>query len=95
MADYKADITLNERDSLIDMLSVEKTLVKLYSTALTEGVSKGFRNAIKGHWIETADDQLKVFLQLTENDYYRVHSADEEELSSLREQFEKTKHQLS
>ena len=29
MADYKADITLNERDSLIDMLSVEKTLIKL------------------------------------------------------------------
>ena len=41
--DYKADITLNEKDSLQDMLNLEKSLVKIYSTAMTEGASKGFR----------------------------------------------------
>ena len=43
---YKADITLNEKDSLQDMLNLEKSLVKIYSTAMTEGVSKGFRTLI-------------------------------------------------
>ena len=28
MSNYKADITLNEKDSLQDMLNVEKNLVK-------------------------------------------------------------------
>ncbi|MBQ9756477.1 MAG: spore coat protein, partial [Clostridia bacterium] len=36
MQNYKADITLNEKDSLQDMLTLEKSVVKLYSTAITE-----------------------------------------------------------
>ena len=95
MADYKADITLNERDSLIDVLNAEKALMKLYTTALTEGCSEGFRRLIKEHLSQTTDDQLKVFLQLTENGYFRVHSAPEEELAKLREQYDKVRYQLS
>ena len=34
MSNYKADITLNEKDSLQDMLNLEKALVKIYSTAI-------------------------------------------------------------
>ena len=44
---YKAEVTLNEKDSLQDMLNLEKSAVKLYSTAMTEGCSKGFRTLVK------------------------------------------------
>ena len=47
MSEYKADITLNEKDSLQDMLNLEKSLVKIYSLAMTEGCSKGFRTLIR------------------------------------------------
>ena len=47
--DYKAETTLNEKDSLQDMLNLEKNLVKVYSTAMTEGASDGFRTLIKEH----------------------------------------------
>ena len=70
MSNYKADITLNEKDSLQDMLNLEKSLVKIYSTAITEGCSKGFRTLVKEHWNEATEDQLKVFLQMTEHGYY-------------------------
>lgn len=95
MSNYKADITLNEKDSLQDMLNLEKSLVKIYSTAMTEGASKGFRTLIKKHWQESTDDQMNVFLQMTEHGYYQVESAEETMLSEQKNKFLKVKNQLS
>lgn len=89
MSNYKAEITLNEKDSLQDMLNLEKSLVKIYSTAMTEGVSKGFRTLIKAHWSETNEDQLKVFLEMTEKGYYQVESAPNETLKESKKKFSK------
>lgn len=95
MTSYKQEVTLNEKDSLQDMLNLEKELIKVYSTALTEGVSKGFRNQVKSNFIEANDDQLAVFLQMTDKGYYRVQSADEETLTNLRDNFSKTQKELN
>ena len=92
---YKADITLNEKDSLQDMLNMEKSLVKIYSTAITEGCSKGFRTLIKEHWNQVAEDQMKVFLEMTEHGYYEVQSAEQTILSENKNKFMKIKSQLS
>ena len=95
MSNYKADITLNEKDSLQDMLNIEKSMVKLYSTAITEGCSKGFRNLIKENWQTATDDQMKVFLEMTEKGYYQGESAPETILSEHRNKFSKVKSQLN
>ena len=95
MDNYKADITLNEKDSLQDMLNLEKGLVKIYSTAITEGVSNGFRTLIKEHWNEATEDQIKVFFQMTEHGYYEVESAPEQTLSEQKTKFAPVKSQLS
>ena len=95
MSNYKADITLNEKDSLQDMLNLEKSLVKIYGTAMTEGVSKGFRTVISEHWRDTVDDQIKVFFEMTEHGYYEVESAPEETLKEQKDKFIKVKSQLS
>ena len=95
MDKYKADITLNEKDSLQDMLSLEKTLVKIYATALTEGVSQNFRCKVEENFLETAKDQLNVFLQMTEQGYYEVESVPEDELAKTKEKFIKAKEQMS
>ena len=94
MSNYKADITLNEKDSLQDMLNVEKSLVKIYSTAITEGASKGFRTLIKSHWAQATDDQLKVFLEMTEHGYYKVESAPETMSAEQKNKFMQVKGQL-
>ena len=95
MSNYKADITLNEKDSLQDMLNLEKALVKIYSTAITEGCSKGFRTLIKNHWGQATEDQIKVFFEMTEHGYYQVESAPETVLSEQKNKFMKVKGQLS
>lgn len=95
MDNYKADITLNEKDSLQDMLNIEKSLVKIYSTAMTEGVSKGFRTLIREHWNQATDDQIKVFFEMTEHGYYQVESAPEQVLQEQKTKFSKVKSQLS
>ena len=94
MADYKAGTTLNERDTLFDMLITEKTLVKLYAFATTEAVSKGFRNALKTLYSQSVSDQFNIFMNITETDYARVCSADESEVKSVREKFNKIQKEL-
>ena len=93
--DYKAEVTLNEKDSIQDMLSAEKSLAKIYTTAITEGVSKGFRAVVKEHIIEEIDDQFKVFSLMTRHGYYQVESAPETELQKAKEKFNKVQGQLS
>ena len=95
MSNYKADTTLNEKDSLQDMLNLEKALIKIYSTAMTEGCSKGFRTLIKNHWTQSTDDQAKVFFEMTEHGYYQVESAPEQTLAEQKQKFSKISHQLS
>lgn len=95
MNHYKADTTLNEKDSLQDLLNIEKSLVKIYSTAITEGCSDGFRTLIKEHWEDSVSDQMDVFLQMTELGYYKVESAPEQAKQEQREKFLKVKNQLA
>ena len=91
---YKAEVTLNEKDSLQDMLNLEKSAVKLYSTAMTEGCSKGFRTLVKEHWEDTVEDQMNVFLHMTDLGCYKVESAPEQTLSEQKNKFSKVKSQL-
>ena len=95
MSSYKAEVTLNEKDSLIDLLTVEKALVKLYALCITEGCSQGFRNMVKRHLSESIANQMDTFLLLTELGYYRVESAEEETLKKLKDKFFGKRQQLS
>ena len=95
MSNYKADITLNEKDSIQDMLNLEKSLVKIYATAITEGCSKGFRTQVKENLNGAVEDQMNVFLQMTEHGYYQVESAPEQALMQNKEKFCEVRSQLS
>lgn len=94
MDHYKAQTTLNEKDSLQDLLTMEKSLVKTYSTAITEGCSDGFRSTIINNWQDSVSDQMDVFLQMTELGYYKVESAPESTLSEQKQKFSEIQNQL-
>ena len=95
MSNYKADTTLNEKDSLQDMLNIEKDIVKIYSTAITEGCSNGFRTVVQDNLLDSIYDQMNVFLQMTELGYYKVESAPESEKNQQRTKFLEIKDQLA
>ncbi|MBQ6727890.1 MAG: spore coat protein [Clostridia bacterium] len=92
---YMKEITLNEKDSLQDMLNLEKNIAKVYSTVMTEGVSNGFRTIIKRNWNETVEDQAGVYFMMTDKGYTQVESAPETTLSEERNKFAKVKSQLA
>jgi spore coat protein CotF len=94
MANYKKDTTLNEKDTLQDMLNLEKALVKVYATAITEGCSRGYRSLIKTHLTEQIADQMDVFMLMTECGYAQVESAPKETLCEQKKTFEQVKSQL-
>jgi hypothetical protein len=89
MREFKEEISLNEEDSLLDLLWIEKTLLKTYAFALTEGVSKGFRETALDNLSEEISDQFSVFALLTELDYVRVRSEDAEKIREIKEKFKK------
>ena len=94
MANFKADITLNERDTLLDLLNTEKSLMSLYTQALSEGCSKGYREEIKDIFSDTSNDQLKVFLMLTDKGYAKVQSASERDKQAVFDAFSNVENQL-
>ena len=67
---------LNEKDSLTDVLTGEKDLVKLYASAYTESVGKDVRRKIKANLNETAEDQYSVFSLMQKSGYYEPKPAD-------------------
>ena len=95
MNEYKAEITLNEKDSLQDLLTQEKGMVKLYGMAITEGCSKGFRDTVLENLKGSIEDQKSVFFLMTECGYYQVESAGEEQKTQLKQNFCKIKNQLN
>lgn len=95
MKNYKAEVTLNEQDSLIDMLLTEKTLVKLYATAITEGCSKGYRKSVQKYIDDVAYVEAQIFFMMTERGYAKVHSAEKNAICELKKKFNEVKHQLS
>ena len=95
MNGYKAHTQLNEKDSLQDMLNIEKALVKMYSIAITEGNGKSFRTLIKSNMIETAGDQYEVFTQMSNHGYYQVKPADKAVIDEQKANFKEVKKELS
>ena len=91
----KQQIQLNEKDSLQDMLNLEKEIVKLYSTALTEGNGSKFRTMVKNHLVDSANDQFEVFTQMAENNYYEVKPADKAVIDEQKANFTQVLAQLT
>lgn len=83
----KSEYTLNEKDSLTDLLNSEKALVKLYGTALTEAECKSLRTLIRTQLAEAAEDQYTVFEQMKSHDYYAPKPADKATVDEKKENF--------
>ena len=91
----KCGCALNEKDSLQDLLNIEKTVVKMYTTAMTEGVSKGFRQTIKKNLNKSSEDQIEVFFMMSDLGYAEVKTAPEQVTQELKQKFAKVQTQLA
>lgn len=83
----KSDYTLNEKDSLQDILNVEKQIMGLYGTAISEATTKNMRSLLKANLWETAEDQFSVFEAMKQNDYYQVVPASKAVMDEQADKF--------
>lgn len=95
MNGYKAEITLNEKDSLTDILIMEKELVKQYATAITEGASRGYRSVVKNNMETAVQDQFSVFTVMNKQGLYEVQPADKAIMDKQKQTFCEELSQLS
>ena len=95
MKGYKAEITLNEKDSLTDLLIMEKELVKLYAGAVTEGASRGYRSVVKNNMETAVQDQFSVFSTMSKQGLYETKPADKGVMDQKKQTFSEELSQLS
>ncbi|MDY2880280.1 MAG: spore coat protein [Candidatus Borkfalkiaceae bacterium] len=94
MAKKQYENILNEKDSLTDILTGEKELVKLYGAALTETSGKELRRALREHLQETAEDQFALFKVMQKNGYYEPKPADKSVIDEKAQMFSKSLKQI-
>ncbi len=95
MKQSKRDITLNEQDSLQDMLDCEKQLMGFYATALKEGSSKPLRKELLRNYTACAEDQFTVFEEMKTRGYYQLQPVQKAQLSEKLTSFKKIEKQLA
>lgn len=87
MENYKSKITLNEKDSLTDILMAEKELVKLYAQAITEGAGRSFRSTVKNNFDGAVADQFAVFTAMSKEGLYETKPAPKGSTDESKETF--------
>ncbi len=91
----KRDITLNEQDSLQDLLDCEKQLMGFYATAVKECGIKTLRKEIMRNYMECADNQFTVFQEMLSRGYYQVQPVQKGQLDAKIDAFQKIEKQLT
>ena len=93
--DSRATTTLNEQDSLQDMLECEKQLMGYYAESVQEGSDESLRNNLFTQYTECAKGQFTIFSQMKQRGYYTVPPAQKGTLDQKIQQFERVEKQLA
>ena len=90
----KMDCTLNEKDTLQDMLESEKQLMELYTVALFEGSTKTVRKSFSTNLLGVAENQFGLFTQMQSRGYYEPQPAKKAMIDQANCTYKKQKSQL-
>ena len=83
----KKESSLNEKDSLTDMLNTEKMLLDSYSLAIKEGSTKSLRAQFLNNFTKAQENQFTVFSEMKDKGYYRLMPAEKQMLDQKTEDF--------
>lgn len=88
------DCSLNEKDTLQDLLESEKQLISLYATALFEGSTTKVRKSFSTNLLGVAENQYKLFEQMQSRGYYEPQTAKKAMIDEANATFKKQKKEL-
>jgi spore coat protein CotF len=90
MKQTKSKVSLNEEDSINDIINSIKQLISLYATAVYEGNSKAVRKTFLDNLQSAAQDQYTAYMQLTERDYYTPPQAQKPQIDNINDKYKKS-----
>ena len=90
----KMDCTLNEKDTLQDLLESEKQLMTIYTTALFEGSTATVRKNFSTNLLGVAENQFCLFEQMQSRGYYEPQPAKKTMIDEANANFKKQKKEL-
>lgn len=90
----KSDVTLNEKDALTDILSCEKQLMSLYTTALFEGSTKSMRKNLSANLLGVAENQYLIYTQMSSRGMVAPTPANKTQIDNTKDTFKKQKKAL-
>ena len=90
----KMDCSLNEKDTLQDLLESEKQLMALYTTALYEGSTASVRKNMSTNLLGVAENQFCLFTQMQTRGYYEPQPAKKAMIDEANATFKKQKKDL-
>lgn len=85
----KALTTLNEKDSLTDVLILDKQILYEYAAAVAESDKKETRRLLVKNFAAAEETQLNVYKMMNERGYYIPAAAKTEEIKSAVSSFKK------
>ena len=91
----KKESSLNEKDSLTDMLNTEKMLLDSYALAIKEGSSKSLRSQFMSHFTKAQEDQFTIFSEMKDKGYYRLMPAEKQMIDQKSEDFIKMRKEMT
>ncbi len=78
---------LTDKEIISDVLGCQKSLIKLYGTALCEASCPKLRNLIDNQLSECAEDQFDAFLYMQERGLYPTDSAPMPKINQAKKKF--------
>lgn len=80
-----ANITLNEKDMMTDLLATEKQVITAYSTGITESSCQNLRNTLVNNFKNAQDIQYKVFDAMKQKGWYQTKDAADQEVQQAKD----------
>lgn len=85
---------LTDKDIISDVLGCQKSLIKLYGTALCETSCPKLRSLIDNQLSECAEDQFDAFLYMQERGLYPTDTAPMPKINQAKKKFCACEHQM-
>ena len=85
--------SMSEQELLSDLLTQEKTLVKEYADSITESSCGNLRQLLINNMTECSCDQLSVFRQMQQRNFYKTKDAPDSEVATAKQEMEQLKQQ--
>ncbi|NLB61116.1 MAG: spore coat protein [Clostridiales bacterium] len=85
--------TMTQQEIMTDLLTTEKSLIKLYASNITESSCPNLRQLLFNIMSECSQDQFTVFDQMRSKNMYQVKTVQQNDINTAKQTIQDLKNQ--